>query len=39
MKKNYIDNYLKKYSIILKNYNLRDFLEIARLLKNVKKDL
>lgn len=38
MKKNYIDNYLKKYSTILKNYNLRDFLEIARLLKNVKKN-
>ena len=38
MKKNYIDNYLKKYSTVLKNYNLRDFLKIAQLIKNVKKN-
>lgn len=38
MQKKYIDDYLKKYSTILKNYNSNDFIEISRIIKNVKKN-
>ena len=37
-KNNYIDNYLKKYSTVLNNYNLKDFLKIAQILNKVKKN-
>ena len=38
MKKNYLKNYLDKFSRILIDYNDKDFLEIAKILKKIKKD-
>jgi D-sedoheptulose 7-phosphate isomerase len=38
MKKNYLNNYLKKFSKILIDYNYEDFLKIAQNLKKIKKN-
>ena len=38
MKKNYLKNYLDKFSRILIDYNDKDFLEIAKILKKIKKN-
>jgi D-sedoheptulose 7-phosphate isomerase len=38
MKKNYLKNYLDKFSRILVDYDDKDFLEIAKILKKIKKN-
>ena len=35
---NYIVNYLNKYSTVLNNYNLKDFLKIEKIIKEKKKN-
>jgi D-sedoheptulose 7-phosphate isomerase len=38
MKNNYISKYLNKYSEVLMNYNSKDFLKIASIIKDIKKN-
>ena len=38
IKKNYLKNYLDKFSKILIDYNDKDFLEIAQILQKIKKN-
>jgi D-sedoheptulose 7-phosphate isomerase len=38
MKKNYLNNYLSKFSKLLIDYNQKNFFEIAKILKEIKKN-